>query len=89
VKTILGAESLNMADEEKPLDLRDRLAMEILNGLLSNSKSSVASYVEREDGITSTNPAWTENSSQHVERIIRACYKAADIMRKVRLTVFD
>ena len=75
-------------DDEKPLDLRDKLAMEVLNGLLSSGKdqsdvfmSNITYYLH--------NPDYEKGTSLEIEKTIRSCYKVADIIRKVRLTAFE
>ena len=82
-------------DEEKPMDLRDKLAIEILNGILSHSKnenngiiSDIVFYVNY-DCVGPEADRLKEVHTQKVERVVRACYKVADIMRKVRLSAFE
>ena len=77
-------------DDEKPLDLRDKLAMEILNGILSNGSAKSAYNVE--DIIIYSglkDQTVREAALVRMEQIIRYCYKVADIIRKVRLTAFE
>ena len=72
-------------DDEKPFDLRDRLAIEVLNGILSNSQNQrlipdMLHYIA--DGKY-------EEANERVEKVIRACYRVADMIRKVRLSAFE
>lgn len=83
-----------MSDEEKPLDLRDKLALEILNGLLSHSKNDVGSLIRdivyhlNYDGEGPAAVVTREQAAERIEEVVRSCYKVADIMRRVRLTAF-
>lgn len=75
-------------DEEKPFDLRDRIAMEILNGVLSNDHGKnraedIDRFLDNED------TDWGKDTPKRVERLIRNCYRVADIVRKVRLSAFE
>jgi hypothetical protein len=84
-------------DDERPFDLRDKLAIEILNGVLSHSKSDTGniisnvvhyiSYDSESDG--QDKRRIEEVAAKQIERTIRACYKVADIMRRVRLSAFE
>lgn len=85
-----------MSDEEKPLDLRDKLAMEILNGLISHSKGDagdlipdIAHYVNYTCEDKDAQNKIRHGAAKRLERVIRACYQAADIIRKVRLSSFE
>jgi hypothetical protein len=76
-----------MSDDEKPLDLRDKLAVEILNGLLASggveqSGQLIHKYYSGKDEVD------RERATILAERLIRTAYMMADIMRKVRLTAF-
>jgi len=72
-------------DDEKPMELRDQLALSILNGLLSNSNNYHAEYVmkylqEKDFQVAIDNT---------LEDLIRLSYRTADMMRKVRLSTFE
>jgi len=74
--------------DEKPFDLRDKIALEILNGILCNEKgkeatSDIVSHLDCE------NQSWREVAQIRLEHLIRNCYKVADIVRKVRLATFE
>lgn len=84
-------------DDEKPFDLRDRIALEILNGIISNpvdiNRSTISDLIHY---ITYTNDCddmsakkQQEYAAKSFEKLIRGCYKVADIVRKVRLSTFE
>jgi hypothetical protein len=77
-------------EDEKSFDLRDRLAIEILNGVLSNegSKDRVSDIIDFLGGDTNQT-GWGQGAIKRVEILIRNCYKVADIIRKVRLSTFE
>ena len=83
-------------EEEKPLDLRDKLALEILNGLLANDPTYYAGGLGSAKGIgaqihhyyDSTHESDKEIAKLRAEKLIRTAYMMADVMRKVRLTAF-
>lgn len=75
-------------EDDKPIDLRDKLAIEILNAILSSDKGQdhaddIIQYINNE------NDKWHDGAVERMEKIIRNCYKVADIMRKVRLSTFE
>lgn len=74
-------------DDDK-FDLRDKLAIEILNAVLSSEKGN-----ERVQDITiylsSETKSWAEGAHERLDRLIRSCYKVADMMRKVRMSAFE
>ena len=77
-----------MSDDEKPLDLRDKIAIEILGGMLANEKTSsmiseICSYH------SSKNLDDRNHAHKRAENVVRAAYVMADIVRKVRLTAFE
>jgi hypothetical protein len=83
-------------EEEKPLDLRDKLALEILNGLLASDPTN---YSEASGSIWGTGayighlyaskvPRDQQDAKDRAEQLIRTAYMMADVMRKVRLTAF-
>jgi hypothetical protein len=84
-----------MMDDEKPFDLRDRLAIEILNGLLANSSKEnslageVITYLTYDDSSQKTVEAVEAKYTKKVEKVVRNCYKVADIVRRVRLSAFE
>jgi CRISPR/Cas system-associated endonuclease Cas3-HD len=90
-------DKVEIMKDEKPLDLRDKIAIEVLNGVISNSKENNDSisdllyymtYAINRPGDLSAQKT-QEEAQKKFEKIIRNCYKIADIMRKVRLQVFD
>lgn len=64
---------------EKDLTLRDRFALEIINGLVAGlgSSSYFDDYLENDEG-----------AIREVEVLAITAYKIADQMRKARLVVF-
>lgn len=70
--------------DEKPLDLRDKFAIEILGALISKNKD-LGLY---NDYIIISGQPITENDAR-AERIITIAYRMADIMRKIRLVPFE
>lgn len=85
-----------MSDEEKPLDLRDKLALEILNGLLAGDITFYPPGSVKTRSVThhiysycdSTDESDMKIAKEHSEKLIRMAYMMADMMRKVRLTAF-
>jgi len=76
-------------DDEKPIDLRDRIALEILNGIISHSHREVYEARTFFDFINHPDENNQRHAATHFEKLVRACYKAADIVRKVRLSSFE
>jgi hypothetical protein len=82
-------------EDEKSFDMRDRIALEVLNGIISNAKDSdlvkeltqYLTYSSETD--VSTRKEVEAACSKKIERIVRNCYKVADIVRKVRLSSFE
>jgi hypothetical protein len=70
-------------EDDKPLDLRDKFALDILNGILSNDKISNWSTIFNGDYYTHT-----LNDEQLME-LVRTAYKISDMMRKVRIGSFE
>ena len=85
-----------MSDDDKPLDLRDKLALEILNGLLAGDPTYCSKHSGAIKGVGASitfynslkNPRDQEEAKKKAEHLIRTSYMMADIMRKVRLTAF-
>lgn len=85
-----------MSDEEKPLDLRDKLALEILNGLLANDPTYYSTNMGNVLGVGANIHHYHKSSFEpdkekarlQAEELIRTAYMMADVMRKVRLTAF-
>lgn len=83
-------------EEEKSLDLRDKLALEILNGLLANDPTYYSGGLGSVKGIgaqihhyyDSSDESDKEVAKLRAEKLIRTAYMMADMMRKVRLTAF-
>jgi hypothetical protein len=74
-------------EDEKPFDLRDRIALEILGAAISNSgKTQPAADL---DHLSSSEGHWREGARERLETLVRSCYKIADIARKVRLSTFE
>lgn len=92
-------------DDEKPFDLRDKLAIEILNGLLASGRDQTSTLVAdlvhyvipeptrgddpHSKAVRRQDAEDAEYAAKRLERIVRACYKTADIIRKVRLSAFE
>ena len=82
-------------DDEKPMDLRDKLAIEIFNGVLSHSQKDTSYlipdiiYYINYDGYGPEADRLQDAATERIENMVRACYKVADIMRKVRLSAFE
>jgi hypothetical protein len=79
-------------EDDKPFDLRDRIALEILNGLISHSRNSLdhADFAQEiMDNIGHSDKGVRDGAAKRIEHRIRSCYKVADIMRKVRLSTFE
>lgn len=80
---------------EAPFNLRDRIAIEVLNGIISGSgkdssiRSDVISYLNYESEDKRIQEDQQELAKDRIEKLIRGCYKVADIMRKVRLSAFE
>lgn len=92
-----------MSDEEKPLELRDKIAIEIINALIIGDPSyhktkesdSYTSYDHTGtaksliDNFNSNYPTNKEFAIKDMEEIARTAYKMADVIRKVRIAVFE
>lgn len=68
--------------------LRDKFAIEVLQAFISREGDSTAgivgTFINGQDG-----EDWVQQmGDERMESLIRAAYKVADMMRKVRLTVF-
>lgn len=92
-------------DDEK-FDLRDKLAIEILNGLLASGRDQTSSIMadvvyylvphtpsesgdpKHDRAVRLHDEQTAKIAEERMERIVRSCYKLADIMRKVRLDAF-
>jgi hypothetical protein len=82
-----------MSDEEKPMDLRDKMAMEILNGLLAgdpnrSNHEGASTFITHHFGkdMGEESKRWARNKA---EQLIRTAYMMADIARKVRIGAFE
>lgn len=79
-----------MDDSDDKLNLRDKFALEILTSFMSFDKdktySSINNFIKNFD---SDEKHEKDYSNYSAERLIRAAYKFADIMRKVRLSTFE
>lgn len=94
-------------DDDDKLTLRDKLAIEILNGALANGRDQTSTIMAdvvyylvpdyqsdgsdpKHDQAVKIRDEQSAKAAEHrMERLIRSCYKMADIMRKVRLTPFQ
>jgi hypothetical protein len=76
-------------DDEKPFELRDRIALEILNGIIGNSSKNNIAIQNLLFYINHPDRQVCDGSEKDFEQLIRSCYKVADIMRKVRLSTFE
>jgi len=81
-------------DDEKPFDLRDKLAIEILQALITYHKPTTSSFTGSDTAhyflcCFDNKDSNADSCTRSMERLIRAAYKAADIMRKVRLSAFE
>jgi hypothetical protein len=72
-------------DDNEELTLRDKMAIAIFQGIISSEDSS-SDFVETFD---SKDIDQKNHYSKRMERKIRAAYKLADMMRKVRLAPFE
>jgi hypothetical protein len=77
-----------MSDDNEDLKLRDKFAISILQSMLSDSKESplmgfMETFDDRED--TTRYKLYLKM----MERRIRASYKLADLMRKIRMSSFE
>jgi len=84
-------------EDDKPIELRDKLAIEILNGLLASNQNAhdgtphgivygiglelIASF--------SGDQARQDYGINLAEQYCRAAYRIADIMRRVRMQAFE
>ena len=74
--------------DEKPIELRDQIAISILNGILSSNikKDSIQDIFEF---LFAKDKSQKEHANKQVENIVRISYGIADIVRKVRLSTFE
>lgn len=82
-----------MTDQDDTLTLRDKFACAMLETILADGSNSnfISDFVEVFDY---SDPIGDQDSLKRstyrrMERKIRAAYKIADMMRKVRLLAFD
>ena len=73
--------------DDEDIRLRDKFAIEILQSLLASNLSGVANFVTFHN--STDNPDTRKVNFEKMEHTVRAAYKIADIMRKVRLTSFE
>lgn len=72
--------------DDEHLQLRDKLAIEILNGLLASEKEGASKgFITM---MNSQYDTWRDEGVRKVEELIRSAYKIADLMRKIRLESF-
>jgi hypothetical protein len=84
-------------EDDKPMELRDKLAIEILSAVLAaeGSYQTYAGYYHRGicigivDMLNCQSLQDQENGVKQFENIARAAYKMADIMRRVRMSSFE
>lgn len=74
-------------DDERPFDIRDRIALEILGAVISNSEKTQAASDVNE--LSSPESHWRRGAQTRLETLVRNCYKLATIVRKVRLSTFE
>ncbi len=77
-----------MLNDKEDLSLRDLFAIKILVSLLSGSgQDNLKQFMRLLDSDPKDHAK--QDSIFYMERHIRASYKVADMMRKVRLSVFE
>jgi hypothetical protein len=82
-------------DNEKPIDLRDKIALEVLNAIISNSRDGnsttqdILYYIEYDSSEDQENKIQRSYAEKRFTKIVRSCYRVADIVRKVRLSPFE
>ena len=82
----------NKEDEDDDLlTIRDKFAIEILNGLLQRESITLGGPISGFVGmyLDNHNSDFVNQRIQEMKAIIRAAYKMADIMREVRLATFE
>lgn len=75
--------------EEKPTELRDHIALEILNGIISHSTPGSGLKMTLQNFFQDSDPQLRKYAEKHLEETIRNCYRVADIVRRVRLSTFE
>ena len=75
-----------MSSEVDDYGLRDKFAIEILQAFISREGQSTANLVAE---FMNDDPYFKREGEEKMEALIRAAYKVADMMRKVRLTAFE
>jgi hypothetical protein len=77
--------------DDEDIRLRDKFAIEILSALIGKSNSNlIGDFIFNMDpAYKNDHPMDNKAAVQHLELSVRAAYKIADIMRKVRLTSFE
>jgi hypothetical protein len=76
-------------DKDKPLELRDQLALSILNGMMSSGTGYIKWLIEHSSYNISEHPNYQDSFEKHSAHLIRLAYYLADQMRKIRLTAFE
>jgi hypothetical protein len=74
--------------DEKPIELRDQIAISILNGVLS-SNIRKNSFEYAFEFLFVKDKSQKEHAHKSIENIVRFSYGVADIVRKVRLSTFE
>lgn len=75
-----------MSDEEKPIDLRDKFALEILNALVSKIKDNDLDFVVNHRN--SSYQSYKDHAEKTADSLVQTAYYLADKMRKYRLVSF-
>ena len=79
-----------MSSKIDEYSLRDKFAIEILHAFISREGNSTANLVaEFIKGQTYNDMYLQQAGDERMESLIRAAYKVADLMRKIRLTAFE
>jgi len=79
-----------MKDDDEDLTLRDKFAIALLQGMMANNDftNPTIDFINTHDAQDEDDPI-KDSSTRIIRRRIRAAYKMADMMRKIRLDVFD
>jgi hypothetical protein len=83
-------------NDEKPMELRDQLALSILNGLIASNNSAISEKLKWSAHFNNPKPNFDSKgnsyktiANNYSKELMEFAYYLADQMRKVRLTSFE
>lgn len=80
---------MSKTEDDEEFSIRDKMAIAIFQGLLEHSISDISDFIGYFDTKDPDKQEAKKHFSSKMERKIRASYKLADMMRKIRLSSFE